>query len=177
MTKSVTAKWLQEGNYGGPSAVYICVKQGHETQGNIKRLRNDQLKQEIQRAVRGLFVEFLNTTKNARVTRATIYNKLLCCNPEALVRIRWEPIHWPTKQEDSNTTQTGKYQNLAYQKKAGETPHTLHKRSQENNPEGNKCTGTMPLKLLPEDFGKAEEGMKDEIKQQNRPSKKQRERL
>ena len=132
-------------------------------------------------------MEFLSTTKIARVTRATIYNKLLSLNLEALVRVRLEPIHQPTKQEDSNTTRTGKYQSPAYQKKAGEMPHTLHERSQQNNPEGNKCTGKSPQKLPPEDDGKAEEDTKDTSKllkrqrrrlqykeQGKRPSKKQR---
>ena len=103
VTKPVTAKRLQGGSYGGPVVVYICVKQGHKTQGNIKRIGNDQLTQEIQRTARELHVEFLNTTKIARVTRATIYNKLLCYYPETLVKLKWEPNHQPTKQEDPNT--------------------------------------------------------------------------
>ena len=53
----VTAKWLQEGTHEGPSAFYVHVKQGHGTQGNIKRLRNNQLIKEVQRATIGLYVE------------------------------------------------------------------------------------------------------------------------
>ena len=121
-------------------------------------------------------MESPSITKITWVTRATIYSKLLSLNLEAQVRVRLELIHQSTKQEDSNTTQTVKYRKPAYQKKAGETPHTLHERSQQNNPERNKCTEMMLQKLLPEDFGKAEEGTSNQQKLK-RPSKKQRERL
>ena len=55
-------------------------------------------------------------------------------------------------------------------------PYTLHERSQQNNPERNKCTEMMLQELLPEDFGKTEEGTSNQQKLK-RPSKKQRERL
>ena len=111
---------------------YVQVKQGHETQGNIKRLRNDQLTQEVQRALRGLYVKLPSITKIARVMRATIYNKLCSLGLDAQVRVRLEPTHRSTKQEDSNTTRTGNYQKQAHQKKAGEMPHTLQKVKRSN---------------------------------------------
>ena len=121
-------------------------------------------------------------TKIARVTRATIYNKLCSLHPDAQVRVRLEPTHWSTKQEDSNTTRTGNYRKQAHQKKAGEMLHTLQKckEIQQNNPKRNKCTETRLQKLLPDNFDKEEEGMKGESKQRNEPkksSKTQRERL
>ena len=98
VTKPVTVKRLQKGDLDLPWAVYIHVKQGHETQGNIKRLRNDQLTQEVQRASRGLYVKLPSITKIAWVTRATIYNKICSLGLDAQVRVRLEPALWPTKQ-------------------------------------------------------------------------------
>ena len=43
---------LQKGEFDFPWAVYIHAKLGHETPGNVKQLRNDQLTQEIRKAAR-----------------------------------------------------------------------------------------------------------------------------
>ena len=113
----VTANWLQEETHEGLSASYICVTQGHGNQGNIKRLRNNQLIKEVQRAAIGLYVESPSITKIARVTRTT-------------------------KLEDSNTTRTVKYRKLAYQEKAGELPHTLQERRPRDNKETQRNSQT-----------------------------------
>ena len=51
MTKTITIR-LQQGKFDLPWAIYIRVKLGHETPGNIKRLQNDQLTREIRKAAR-----------------------------------------------------------------------------------------------------------------------------
>ena len=108
LTKTITI-WLQQGKFDLPWAIYIQVKLGHGTPGNVKRLQNDQLTREIRRAAREFYVESLSTNKTAQVTKATIYSKLSF-------------MKWYTKI-------------LAYQEKAGKTPHTLHKRRPQNNPD------------------------------------------
>ena len=163
MAKTVTrkqTKWQQEGTHGDHSTFYVPIKRG-----NIKRLgsvrqtwatsMNNQLTQEVQRASKGLYVKLPSITKIAWVTRATIYNKVCSLGPDAQVRVRLEPAHRPTKQEDSNTTRTGNDQKQADQKKAGEMPHTLYKsrKIQQNNPKINKCRETTPQQLSPDKKG------------------------
>ena len=83
------------------------AKTGHETPGNIKRLRNDQLTKEIIKAGREFRLESINTNQVARVNKATIRSKL-------------SSMRWHTEMP-------------ADQKKAGETPHTLQERRPQNN--------------------------------------------
>ena len=78
------------------------AKTGHETPGNVKRLRNDQRTKEIRRARRELRLESINTNQVARVNKATIRSEL-------------SSMKWHTEMP-------------AGQEKARETPHTLHKR-------------------------------------------------
>ena len=106
LTKTITIR-LQQGKFNLPWAIYVQVKLGHGTPGNVKRLRNDQLIWEIRRAVREFYVESLSTNKTAWVTKATIYSELSF-------------MKWYAEMP-------------AYQEKAGEMPHTLHERRPQNN--------------------------------------------
>ena len=83
------------------------AKTGHETPGNVKRLRNDQLTKEIIKAGREFRLESINTNQVARVNKATIRSEL-------------SSMRWHTEMP-------------ADQEKAGETPHTLHERRPQNN--------------------------------------------
>ena len=52
------------------------AKTGHETPGNVKRLRNNQLNKEIIKAGREFRLESINTNQVAKVNKATIHSKL-----------------------------------------------------------------------------------------------------
>ena len=74
--ESPTATRLQRDNFNFSWAIYMQAKTGHETPGNVKRLRNDQLTKEIRRAEREFLVESISTNQVARVNKATIRSKL-----------------------------------------------------------------------------------------------------
>ena len=78
------------------------AKTGHETPGNVKRLRNDQQTKKIRKARKDLRLESINTNQVARVSKATIHSEL-------------SSMRWHTEVP-------------AGQEKARETPHTLHER-------------------------------------------------
>ena len=87
--------------------MYIQVKPGHETSGNVKRLRNDQHTKQIVKAGKEFRLESINTNQVATINKATIRSELPF--------MRWY-TEMPTNQE-----------------KAGETPHTLHERRPPSN--------------------------------------------
>ena len=107
--ESLTATRLQRDNFEFPWAIYMQAKTGHETPGNVKRLRNDQQTKEIIKAGREFRLESINTNQVARVNKATIHSEL-------------SSMRWHTEMP-------------ADQEKAGETPHTLHERRPQNNKE------------------------------------------
>ena len=100
--ESLMATRLQRDNFELSWAIYMQAKTGHETPGNVKRLRNDQQTKEIRKAGRELRLESINTNQVARVNKATIRSELSS--------MRWHN-EIPSDQD-----------------KAGKTPHTLHKR-------------------------------------------------
>ena len=100
--ESLMATLLQQDNFELSWAIYMQAKTGHETPGNVKRLRNDQQTKEIRKARRELRLESINTNQVARVNKATIRSGL-------------SSMRWHTEMP-------------AGQEKAGETPHTLHER-------------------------------------------------
>ena len=59
--ESLTATRLQRDNFNFPWAIYMQAKTGHETLGNVKRLRNDQGTKEIIKAGREFRLESINT--------------------------------------------------------------------------------------------------------------------
>ena len=84
------------------------AKTGHETPGDVKRLWNDQRTKDIRKARKELRLESINTNQVARISKATARSELST--------MRWHP------------------EEPAGQKKARETPHTLHeRRPQEKN--------------------------------------------
>ena len=105
--ESLMAVHLQRDNFELPWAIYMQAKTGHETPGNVKRLRNDQQTKEIRKARRELRLESINTNQVARVNKATIHSEL-------------SSMRWHTEMP-------------AGQEKAGEMPHTLHKRRPQDN--------------------------------------------
>ena len=107
--ESLTVTRLQRDNFDFPWAIYMQAKTGHETPGNVKRLRNDQRTKEIIKAGREFRLESINTNQVARVNKATIRSEL-------------SSMRWHTEMP-------------ADQEKAGETPHTLHERRPQNNKE------------------------------------------
>ena len=72
--ESLTATRLQQDNFDFPWAIYMQAKTGHETPGNVKRLRNDQRTKEIVKAGREFRLESINTNQVARVNKATIHS-------------------------------------------------------------------------------------------------------
>ena len=107
--ESQMATHLQRDNFELPWAIYMQAKTGHETPGNVKRLRNDQRTKEIRKAGRELRLESINTNQVARVNKATIRSKL-------------SSMRWHTEMP-------------AGQEKAGEMPHILHERRPQNDKE------------------------------------------
>ena len=93
------------------------AKTGHETPGNVKRLRNDQWTREIIKAGREFRLESINTNQVARVNKATIRSEL-------------SSMRWHTEMP-------------ADQEKAGETPHTLHERRPQNNKDTTKYSNCL----------------------------------
>ena len=100
-------------------------------------------------------LESINTNQVARVNKATIRSEL-------------SSMRWHTEMP-------------AGQEKAGEMPHTLHKRRPQNNPDKNKCTQTAPQTLSQDNLDKARKGAEDKSKHQKRQKKgqgwRQREKL
>ena len=74
--ESLTATCLQQDNFNFPWAIYMQAKTGHETPGNVKRLRNDQRTKENLKAGREFRLESINTNQVARVNKATIRSEL-----------------------------------------------------------------------------------------------------
>ena len=56
--------------------MYIQVKPGHETSGNVKRLRNDQCTKQIVKARKEFRLESINTNQVATINKATICHEL-----------------------------------------------------------------------------------------------------
>ena len=76
LKESLMAVHLQRDNFELPWAIYMQAKTGHETPGNVKRLRNDQQTKEIRKARKELTLESINTNQVARVSKATIHSEL-----------------------------------------------------------------------------------------------------
>ena len=76
LKESLRAVHLRRDDFQLPWAIYMQAKTGHETPGNVKRLRNDQRTKEIRKAGRELRLESINTNQVARVNKATIRSEL-----------------------------------------------------------------------------------------------------
>ena len=76
LKESLMTVHLQKDHFELSWAIYMKAKTGHETPGNVKRLRNDQRTKEIRKARKELRLESINTNQVARVIKATIHSEL-----------------------------------------------------------------------------------------------------
>ena len=100
--ESLRAVHLRKNDFQLPWAIYMQAKTGHETPGNVKRLRKDQRTKEIRNARKELRLESINTNQVARISKATARSELST--------MRWHP------------------EEPAGGKNARGTPHTLDER-------------------------------------------------
>ena len=81
--ESLRAVHLRKNNFQLPWAIYMQAKTGHETPGDVKRLRNDQQTKNIRKARKELRLESINTNQVARISKATARSELST--------MRWHP--------------------------------------------------------------------------------------
>ena len=117
--ESLRAVHLRKNNFQLPWAIYMQAKTGHETPGDVKRLRNDQRTKNIRKARKELRLESINTNQVARISKATAHSELST--------MRWHP------------------EEPAGRKKARETPHTLHERRPQEKIKGQASHKTKQL--------------------------------
>ena len=135
LKESLRAVHLQRDDFQLPWAIYMQAKTGHETPGNVKRLRNDQRTKEIRKARKELRLESINTNQVARISKATVRSEL-------------SSMRWHTEVP-------------AGRKKAREMPHTLHERRPWKDKENQQknCIDyvppTEPLQLGKDNWGQA----------------------
>ena len=131
-----------------------------------------------------------NIDKIARVKPTVIRNKACSLGPDAQVKTMLGLALQPVKREDDKgetnikqvsketPQQEGEMLLHTYQKRAGETPHTLHltRRVQQDNLEGSRHRETTPQQVLSDEKGQQfnEKGevarRRDESEQQTTPT-------
>ena len=135
LKESLRAVHLRRDDFQLPWAIYMQAKTGHETPGDVKRLRNDQRTKEIRKARKELRLESINTNQVARISKATARSELST--------VRWHP------------------EEQAGRKEARETPHTLHERRPQEDKENQRKScidyvpSTKPLQLGKDNGGQA----------------------